>query len=134
MPIDLIVRGMCCVLPGVPRVGETIRVRSIVGRYLEHSRIYVFGSGEREHFFIGSADVMERNLDRRVEALTPVDDGILQERLRVTLRTMLADERRAWVLDRNGDWRRVEDSLSQSTGIDTFETLMALAVAAEATV
>ena len=134
VPIDLIVRGMCCVLPGVPRVSETIRVRSVVGRYLEHSRIYVFGDGERERFFIGSADIMERNLDRRVEALTPVDDPILQERLRVTLRTMLSDERRAWVLDRQGDWKRVEAGLEQSSGIDTFETLMALALAAEASV
>ena len=73
--IDLIVRGMCSVRPGVPGISETIRVRSIVGRFLEHSRIFAFGQGERERFFIGSADMMERNLDRRVEALAPVADA-----------------------------------------------------------
>ncbi len=74
VPIDLIVRGMCSLQPGVPGFSESIRVRSIVGRYLEHSRIFVFGQGERERYYIGSADLMERNLDRRVEAITPVKD------------------------------------------------------------
>ena len=75
VPIDIIVRGMCSVRPGVPGVSETVNVRSVVGRYLEHSRIFLFGRGERERFFIGSADLMERNLDRRVEALAPVSDA-----------------------------------------------------------
>jgi polyphosphate kinase len=125
--IDLIVRGMCSVTPGVPRVSETIRVRSVVGRYLEHSRILCFGSGERERFLMGSADMMERNLDRRVEALTPVDDPALQDRLRTILTVMLSDDRRAWALNTEGDWRRVETLPPGPRGVDTFETLQALA-------
>ena len=80
--VDLIVRGMCSLQPGVPGVSETIRVRSVVGRFLEHSRIFRFGEGERERYLIGSADIMERNLDRRVEAAAPVRDAALQARLR----------------------------------------------------
>ena len=129
VPIDLIARGMCSVIPGLPRVSETIRVRSIVGRYLEHSRIYAFGQGDRERIWIGSADLMERNLDRRVETLTPVTDAVLQERLRRVLEVMLADDRRAWVLGADGEWRRVETQLAEPPGLDTFETLMAAAVA-----
>jgi polyphosphate kinase len=125
--IDLIVRGMCSVTPGVPRVSETIRVRSVVGRYLEHSRILCFGKGDRERFLIGSADMMERNLDRRVEAMTPVEDPALQERLRTILEVMLADDRRAWALDAEGEWRRVEMLVPEPRGVDTFESLMALA-------
>ena len=108
MPIDLIVRGMCSLVPGMPGVSETIRVRSVVGRFLEHSRILCFGQGDRERFLIGSADMMERNLDRRVEALVPVDDPALQDRLRTIIEVMLRDDRRAWTLDADGTWRRVE--------------------------
>ncbi len=127
VPIDLIVRGMCSVKPGVPGVSETIRVRSIVGRYLEHSRIFVFGRDERERFLIGSADLMERNLDRRVEALTPVTDPDSQARLRATIEVMLEDDRHAWQLGTDDRWRRVEEFASETRGIDTFETLMARA-------
>jgi polyphosphate kinase len=122
--IDLIVRGMCSVLPGRPGVSETIRVRSVVGRYLEHSRIYSFGSGERERFWIGSADMMERNLDRRVETLTPVNEPALQERLREIIDVMLSDDRRAWVLGPDAEWRRVESTATAPNGTDTFKTLM----------
>jgi polyphosphate kinase len=125
--IDLIVRGMCSVTPGVPGVSETIRVRSVVGRYLEHSRIFCFGRDERERFLMGSADMMERNLDRRIEALTPVEDPLLQERLRTILSVMLSDDRRAWSLDSEGEWRRVETLVAEPRGVDTFETLQALA-------
>ena len=83
-------------------------MRSIVGRYLEHSRIFGFGQGERERFYIGSADIMERNLDRRVEAITPVDDPDVQSRLRAIIEIMLADDRRAWQLDAEGRWSRIE--------------------------
>jgi polyphosphate kinase len=125
--IDLIVRGMCSVRPGVPGVSQTVRVRSVVGRYLEHSRIFAFGRGERERFYIGSADLMERNLDRRVEAVTPVLDPASQARLRTILEVMLADDRRAWTLDSQDIWRRVEQTVEQPTGLDTFETLMSAA-------
>jgi polyphosphate kinase len=124
--VDLIVRGMISLRPGVPGLSESIRVRSIVGRFLEHSRIFTFGSGERERFYIGSADVMERNLDRRIEALTPVADAVGQDRLRQILNVMLADDRRAWVLGSDGEWRKVEALLDQPAGTDTFEQLMAM--------
>ena len=127
--IDLIVRGMCSVRPAVPGVSETIRVRSVVGRYLEHSRIFLFGQSDRERYLMGSADIMERNLDRRVEALTPVTDPENTARLRTIIDIMLADDRRAWQLDGDDSWRRVEDLVEQPTGLDTFETLMGIALA-----
>jgi len=125
VPIDLIVRGMCSLQPSVPGWSETIRVRSVVGRFLEHSRIYWFGTGSRERVLIGSADLMERNLDRRVEALAPVEDPPLKQRLGEIVRVMLADDRRSWQLCPDGEWRRVEELLGDAaTGLDTFETLM----------
>jgi polyphosphate kinase len=107
--IDLIVRGICCLTPGVPGLSERIRVRSLVGRYLEHSRVYRFanglGAGHPLHL-IGSADLMPRNLDRRVEALTPVTDEALQARLSETLDVALADDVLAWTLGPDGEWTR----------------------------
>jgi polyphosphate kinase len=110
VPIDLVVRGMCCLRPGVPGLSETIRVRSIVGRYLEHSRIYHFAHGgidERGVYYIGSADLMPRNLDRRVEVLVPVLSPSLQERLDEILAVNLADNHLAWELGPDAVWRRV---------------------------
>jgi len=130
VPVDLIVRGMCSLVPGKPGVSETIRVRSVVGRYLEHSRILCFGRDDRERYLIGSADIMERNLDRRVEAMAPVRDATLQERLRTIIEVLLRDDRRAWSLDAEGEWHRVESQLPAPTGHDTFRVLTDLAVAA----
>ena len=131
--IDIIVRGMCSVRPGVAGFSDTIRVRSIIGRFLEHSRIFVFGQGERERYYIGSADVMERNLDRRVEAVAPVEDPDSQARLRKIIEVMLADDRRAWQLGADDRWQRVEDALHAPGRLDTFETLMAIAQGAAGT-
>jgi polyphosphate kinase len=125
VPIDLIVRGMCSLQPGVPGFSESIAVRSIVGRYLEHSRIFCFGQGERERYFIGSADIMERNLDRRVEAITPVKDEALMARLRHALAIMRRDDRRAWTLGQDGEWTRVETTIEGEPTTDTFAALMA---------
>ena len=80
--IDLIIRGMCCLRPGVPDVSEHIRVRSIVGRFLEHSRIFYFGNNGKEEIFLGSADMMQRNLNTRVETLFPIEDPLLRESIR----------------------------------------------------
>src|SRR4051794_7551970 len=132
VPTDLIIRGMCSVRPGVPGESETIRVRSIVGRYLEHSRIFLFGRDDRERFYIGSADLMERNLDRRVEALAPVGDADSQARLRTIIEVMLADDRRAWQLGSDDRWRRVEETTPEPRNIDTFETMMAIALSSVA--
>jgi polyphosphate kinase len=109
VPIDLVVRGVCCVRPGVPGLSETMRVRSIVGRFLEHSRIYRFGGSEDRplSLLLGSADLMERNLDRRIEVLAPVEDPGLQARLLEVLDLNLADDTNSWTLGPNGTWARV---------------------------
>ena len=133
VPIDLIIRGMCSLQPGVPGFSESIQVRSIVGRYLEHSRIFCFGQGDRERYFIGSADMMERNLDRRVEAMTPVKDEALARRLGEILAIMRRDDRRAWTLGEDGEWTRVETTIEGEPTTDTFEVLMAEAAESAAT-
>jgi polyphosphate kinase len=102
--IDLIVRGICCLRPGLPGVSSRIRVRSIIGRFLEHSRIWQFGNAGEDEFYIGSADWMPRNFLRRVEAVTPVEAPRLQARLRSLLQTLLEDDRQAWELDAAGTW------------------------------
>ena len=103
--IDLIVRGICCLRPGVPGLSDRISVRSIVGRFLEHSRIFWFENGGRPDAFIGSADLMERNLDRRVEVLCPVVDAEIKTYLRDTvLELYLQDTGSAWTLDASGGY------------------------------
>ena len=99
-------RGICCLVPGVPGVSETIEVVSVVGRFLEHSRIYSFHRGDEHVYYIGSADLMPRNLDTRVELLTPVDAPELKAELQDTLDRCLADDTYAWTLDADGDWTR----------------------------
>jgi len=107
--IDLIVRGICCLRPGVPGVSETIRVRSIVGRFLEHSRIFFFGNGGQEEVYLGSADMMQRNLDGRVETLFPVDDPLLRaEVYERILKPVLADTVNARELTPDGRYARVQ--------------------------
>lgn len=102
--IDLIVRGICCLRPGVEGVSENIRVISIIGRYLEHSRIFHFHNNGDEEIFIGSADWMGRNLDRRVEAVTLIKDPSLATNLKEMLNIMLADNRQAWELQADGNY------------------------------
>lgn len=105
--IELIVRGQCCIRPGVPGLSETITVRSILGRYLEHERVYAFANGDGEnvpHLLIGSADLMGRNLDRRVEVLAPVTEPMAVKRLNSIIDANLADDRRAWTLRGDGSW------------------------------
>lgn len=102
--IDLIIRGMCCLRPGIPGVSENIRVVSIIGRFLEHSRIYYFYNGGDPTIFIGSADWMARNLDRRVEVITPIDDPDISKDLQEILGIMLADNRQAWDMQTDGSY------------------------------
>jgi polyphosphate kinase len=126
VPIDLIVRGICCLRPGEPDLSENIRVRSIIGRFLEHSRLYRFGADpESAEYLIGSADLMPRNLDRRVEAVTPVVAPALRPRLDEILEIELADDELAWELCSDGSWDRV----STVAGIDTHRGLAELAEA-----
>jgi polyphosphate kinase len=102
--IDLIVRGICCLRPGVEGVSENIRVISIVGRFLEHSRIFYFQNGGEEEVYIGSADWMTRNLSRRVEAVTPIEDSQIAKELEEILGIMLSDNRQAWELQPDGTY------------------------------
>src|SRR4030095_2838874 len=105
--IDLIVRGTCSLRPGIPGISDNIRVRSIVGRLLEHSRMFWFLNGGQEEMFIGTADLMERNLERRLETMTPIRDPDLMEHLRdVVLTAYVRDTVRAMVLDSNGRYNR----------------------------
>ena len=104
--IDLIARGICCLRPGIPGISENIRVMSIVGRFLEHSRFWYFANGGIGEYYLGSADWMPRNFDRRVEAVAPVDDRTLHPRLRALLATCLTDNRQAWDLAADGRWRQ----------------------------
>ncbi|MEO0986311.1 MAG: polyphosphate kinase 1 [Cyanobacteria bacterium J06639_14] len=100
--IDLIIRGICCLKPGVPGVSDRIRVISIIGRFLEHARIFYVANNGEEEIYMGSADWMPRNLDRRVEAVTPVEDPSLLQELKDILDVMLTDNRHAWELAENG--------------------------------
>jgi polyphosphate kinase len=111
--IDLIIRGICCLRPGLPEISENIRVISIIGRFLEHSRIYYFHNNGQEEIYIGSADWMRRNLDRRVEVITPIKDPDIAKDLQEILGIMLADNRQAWELQSDGSYiqRRPSDSL-----------------------
>ena len=121
-PVDLIVRGTCCLRPQVPGLSDTITVRSIVGRYLEHSRVFRFGAGDDAEYLIGSADMMHRNLDARVEALVPIQHPRLQRRLDEMLRVYLGDDRLAWELE--GDrWTRVPTTV----GLDSHRRFQTLA-------
>ena len=121
--VDVIARGACCIVPGVPGASERIRVRSIIGEFLEHSRIWMFANGGRPEWYIGSADLMERNLDRRVEVVTPVEDHGAQARLARIIEVMLADDRRSWQLQSDGRWLRTEVIESREGTVDTFATL-----------
>ncbi|MEC7683205.1 MAG: polyphosphate kinase 1, partial [SAR324 cluster bacterium] len=104
---DLIVRGICCLRPGVEGVSEKIRVRSIIGRFLEHSRIYYFENGGKPEIYCGSADLMERNLSRRVEILFPVIDQEILDHLKQNLDLMLSDNTLAFNLQQDGSYRRI---------------------------
>jgi polyphosphate kinase len=103
--IDLIVRSVCTLLPGVKGMSENIRVRSVLGRFLEHSRMYHFEARSTRRYFVGSADLLPRNLDHRLEVVAPVDDARLQQRLGATFDALLEDET-AWELQPDGTWKQ----------------------------
>ena len=134
VPIQLIVRGLCCLAPGVPGLTENITIRSVVGRFLEHSRIFHFADGSDDPlegtFLIGSADWMHRNLSERVEAAVPVVDRRLRARLWEILEICLADRRTAWEMQSHGGYLRLQPGPEDGAGHDgTHTTLMRLTLA-----
>ena len=114
--IDIVARGICALRPGVHGLSDNIRVRSIVGRFLEHSRIYYFGNGGAEELYIGSADLMHRNLDRRVEVLVRVAADELKRRLSGILDLALADITGSWRLGKSGKWSRITSTKDSTAG------------------
>ncbi|MBI0384380.1 RNA degradosome polyphosphate kinase, partial [Streptomyces albiflaviniger] len=106
VPVDVWVRGICALRPGVPGLSENIRVRSVLGRFLEHSRVFAFGNGGEPEVWIGSADMMHRNLDRRIEALVRVTDTGHRAALNRLLETGMSDSTSSWHLGPDGEWTR----------------------------
>jgi hypothetical protein len=102
--IDLIVRDTCRLRPGIGNVSSTIKVVSVIGRFLEHARIYYFHNGGRPEYYLGSADAMQRNLEKRVEVLVPIEDPRIQSELRHALDTQLSDQRGAWDMCSDGSY------------------------------
>jgi polyphosphate kinase len=122
--VEIVARGICVLRPGVQGLSDRISVRSVLGRFLEHSRIFVFQAGERTTTYIGSADLMPRNLDRRIEVLVPVEDSRLRTQIAAMLDALLADTRLAWQLTADGMWARVPQG---SRPVSAQEALMARA-------
>ncbi len=115
--IDLLIRDTCRIRPGIKGLSDNIRVVSIVGRFLEHSRIYYFYNGGKEEYFIGSADIMKRNLEKRVEVITPIEPLDLQKRLREILNIQLADKQSSWDMQPDGSYiQRTDDGRGKSIG------------------
>ncbi len=129
VPISLNVRGICCLVPGIPGVSDTIEVVSVVGRFLEHSRVYSFHRGDERIFYIGSADLMPRNLDTRVELLVPVERPELQSEIQDTLDRCLADDTYAWTMSPDRSWSRRHGN-SRSVHNELMERTLAWAASA----
>jgi polyphosphate kinase len=124
--VDIITRGICILRPGVPGLSECITVRSVLGRFLEHSRILSFETASATRTWIGSADLMPRNLDRRVEVLVPVEDASLRTEVAAILDALADDTRCSWELDADGTWRRVQPK-SGEVPVSAQDALMARA-------
>jgi polyphosphate kinase len=122
--VELIVRGMCSIKPGIPGLSENITVRSILGRFLEHSRVYEFSNDGQKEIWIGSADLMHRNLDRRVEALVQLVDAEHVSYISSLLDLYLADSTAHWTLENNGKWLRVSQDSNGVTLLDAQEQLI----------
>lgn len=118
--IDMIVRGICCIIPKVKGLTENIRIISIVGRYLEHSRVYIFGKGENQQIFISSADLMTRNLERRVEVAAPILDEKIKQRIMAMFNVMLKDNVKACEMLSDGSYKRVKNKLDALNSQEYF--------------
>jgi polyphosphate kinase len=124
--VEIVARGMCVLRPGVPELSDRITVRSVLGRFLEHSRILSFQVGDRTSTWIGSADLMPRNLDRRVEVLVPIEDAQLRADISAVLEALLLDTRFSWELDADGRWTRTP-AIPGAKRISAQELLMSRA-------
>ena len=111
--IELVVRNICALRAGVPGLSENIRVRSVLGRFLEHSRVFIFEAGKTTTHLLGSPDLMPRNLDHRVEVLAPVQDGRAQQRINASFDALLSDNAQAWELRPDGSWERLRPEKSE---------------------
>ena len=131
--IDLIVRGICCILPGIPGKTENLRVTSIVGRFLEHPRVFIFGSGQEAKVYIGSADMMTRNTEKRVEVACPIYDETIRRRLKHCMKVMLSDNLKAREMMPDGTYRKKESGgeMSDAQAVFMQEALNARRPAAE---
>jgi polyphosphate kinase len=121
--IDCIVRSVCRLKPGIVGLSENIRIHSIVGRFLEHSRLYYFSHGDEDLYFIGSADMMHRNLDARVEAITPVHSTKLKKYFEYLFEAYFQDNMQRWMITKDGDHVKVRSKNSQ-TDVSVHESLM----------
>ncbi len=111
--IDIVVRASCTLVPGVEGLSENIHVRSILGRFLEHSRLYCFEAGDEKTYLLGSADLMPRNLEHRIEVVMPIEDGHVRSEIDSIMKTLLADNSQAWELRADGTWHRVTPKKSE---------------------
>ena len=111
--IECIVRANCSLVPGLPGLSENIHVRSVLGRFLEHSRLYCFEAGDRRDYLLGSADLMPRNLDHRIEVVMPVEDNQVRNELDSIFKALLADNSQAWELQSDGAWKRISPKKSE---------------------
>ena len=126
MKIDLIVRDTCRLRPGIPGLSETVQVISVLGRFLEHARIYYFRNGGAEEYFIGSADLMKRNLESRVEVVAPVEDPKLRQELRLIIDVQLLSRRNVWEMQADGSYIAREETTGKSSR-NSQETFIELA-------
>jgi polyphosphate kinase len=119
--IELIVRGICCLVPGIKGVSENITVRSIIGKLLEHSRIFYFYNNNQPLVFLSSADWRPRNLDRRVEISFPIEDPEKKEKVINVLKTVLNDSQKAHLLQSNGEYKKIDDGNNYESQLELFE-------------
>ena len=125
--IDLIVRDTCRMLTGIPGISENVRIISVVGRFLEHSRIYFFHNGGNEEYYIGSADLMKRNLESRVEVVTPVEDEKLRQELRLILDVQLSSKKHVWIMQPDGTYVQKLDAAEAGSAKSSQDTFIDLA-------
>ena len=118
--ITMIIRGICCIIPGLPGKTDNIEVRSIVGRYLEHSRIYIFGKGSDRKIYISSADIMTRNTAKRVEVACPIEDFDIRKRILEDIEAMLKDDIKGRRINKKGDYEYIKEQ-KQFSSQDFFQ-------------